>query len=229
MPPHNLNEVADAVCYFIDNQECGIKDLMKKVEGPDFPTGGIICGREGIRDAYMTGRGRLLVHAKANVESQKGGRESIIITEIPYQVNKNNLIQSMARLINDKKIEGISDLRDESDKDGMRIVVEMKRGQNAEVVLNQLYKHTQMQETFGVIMLALVDNRPKLLNLKEIISLYVDHRKEIIIRRTKYELKKAEDRAHILEGLKIAIKNLDRIIAIISRAYKKDRDVKRHS
>ena len=218
IPPHNLGEIVDAICYFIENPQCEIKDLMKKVKGPDFPTGGIICGREGIKSAYETGRGRLLVHAKANVEQHKNGKECIVITEIPYQVNKSNLIESIANLINNKKIEGIADLRDESDKDGMRIVVEIKRGQNAEVVLNQLYKHTQMQETFGVIMLALVNNRPKILNLQEMISLYVAHRKEIVIRRTKYELKKAEDRAHILEGLKIALKNLDKIIALIKKS-----------
>ncbi|MDD5439997.1 MAG: DNA topoisomerase 4 subunit A, partial [Candidatus Omnitrophica bacterium] len=218
IPPHNLREVAEAITYHIDNPDCEIKDLMKKITGPDFPTGGIICGRDGIRDAYMTGRGRLLVHAKANVEQHKNGKENIVITEIPYQVNKNNLIESIASLINDKKIEGISDLRDESDKDGMRIVVELRRGQNAQIVLNQLYKHTQMQETFGVIMLALVDNRPRVLNLKEMIALYVDYRKDVIIRRTKFELKKAEDRAHILEGLKIAIENVDRIVAIIKKA-----------
>jgi len=227
MPPHNLTEVVDAIAYFIDNPKCAISDLMKKVKGPDFPTGGIICGREGIKNAYMTGRGRILVHAKANVEQLKNGKENIVVSEIPYQVNKNNLIQSMARLITDRKIEGISDLRDESDKDGMRLIIELKRGQNADVVLNQLYKHTQMQETFGVIMLALVDNRPRILNLKEIISLYIDHRKEIIVRRTKFELKKAEDRAHILEGLKIALKYLDRIIKIIRKS--KDPQVAKHA
>ncbi len=218
IPPHNLGEIVDAICHLIDNPQCGVKDLMKKVKGPDFPTGAIICGKDGIQDAYTKGRGKILVNAKANTEQQKNGRESIVVTEIPYQVNKNNLIQSIARLINEKRIEGISDLRDESDKDGMRIVIELKRGQNAEIVLNQLYKHTQMQETFGVIMLALVENRPRLLNLKEMMSFYIDHRKEIIIRRTKYELKKAEDRAHILEGLKIALKNLDKIIALIKKS-----------
>ncbi len=218
IPPHNLGEVVDAICYLIDNPQCGVKDLMKKVKGPDFPTGGIICGKDGLKDAYTKGRGRILVNAKANTEQQKNGKESIVVTEIPYQVNKSNLIQSIARLINEKKVEGISDLRDESDKDGMRIVIELKRGQNAEIILNQLYKHTQMQETFGVIMLALVENRPRLLNLKEMASFYVDHRKEVIIRKTKYELKKAEDRAHILEGLKIALKNLDKIITLIKKS-----------
>ncbi len=218
IPPHNLSEVVEGIMYLIDHPDCGIKDLMKKIKGPDFPTGGIICGTDGIKKAYETGRGRLLVHAKASVESQKLGKESIVVTEIPYQVNKNNLISSIANLVQDKKIEGISDLRDESDKDGMRIVIELKRSANAQVILNQLYKHTQMQTTFGVIMLALVENRPRVLNLKEILSFYVDHRKDVIVKRTIFEKEKAEARAHILEGLKIALKNLDRIINIIKKS-----------
>jgi len=218
IPPHNLTEVADGIVYLIDNQNCTIKDLMKKVKGPDFPTGGIICGREGIKKAYETGRGRLLVHAKAGIEEQRGGKENIVITEIPYQVNKSNLIESVARLVQDKKVEGISNLRDESDKDGMRIVIELKRGQNSQIILNQLYKHTQMQTTYGVIMLALVDNRPRILDLKEMLSHYVDHRKEIITRRTRFDKEKAEARAHILEGLKIALKNLDKIINLIKKS-----------
>jgi len=218
IPPHNLTEVVEGISYLIENPDCEIKDLMKKIKGPDFPTGGIICGKEGIKKAYETGRGRLLVHAKAFVEEQKGGREKIIITEIPYQVNKNNLILSIANLVQTKKVEGIADLRDESDKSGMRIVIELRRNTNSQVILNQLYKHTQMQTTYGVIMLALVDNRPKVLNLKEILSLYITHRKNIIIRRTIFEKEKAETRAHILEGLKIALKNLDRIIRIIKKS-----------
>jgi len=218
IPPHNLSEVVEGISYLIDNPDCQVKDLAKKIKGPDFPTGGIICGREGIKKAYETGRGRLLVHAKASVESQKAGKESIVITEIPYQVNKNNLITSIAGLVQDKKVEGISDLRDESDKDGMRIVVELKRSSNAQVILNQLYKHTQMQTTYGVIMLAIVDRRPKILNLKEMLSSYVSHRKEMIKRRTKFDKEKAEARAHILEGLKIALKNLDKIISIIKKS-----------
>jgi len=221
IPPHNLSEVIKGVCHFIDDPDCTVKDLMKHIKGPDFPTGGIICGGEGIKDAYEKGRGRLLVHAKAFVESQKNGKENIVITQIPYQVNKNNLITAIAKLVQEKKIEGISDLRDESDKEGMRIVVELKRGQNSQVVLNQLYKHTQMQTTFGVITLALVHNRPQILNLKEVIFHYVNHRKEIVIRRTKFDLAKAEARAHILEGLKIAIKNLDRIIKIPERSQRR--------
>jgi len=218
IPPHNLSEVIKGVCHFIDEPHCTVKDLTKYIKGPDFPTGGIICGTEGIKDAYEKGRGKLMVHAKALVESQKNGKESIVITQIPYQVNKNNLITSIAKLVQDKKIEGISDLRDESDREGMRVVVELRRGQNAQVVLNQLYKHTQMQTTFGVIMLALVHNRPQILNLKEIISHYVSHRKEIIVRRTKFDLEKAEARAHILEGFKIAIKHLDKVINIIKKS-----------
>jgi DNA gyrase subunit A len=218
IPSHNLTEVVGGITHLIDNSDCTIKDLMKMIKGPDFPTGGIICGRGGIKEAYEKGRGRLLVHAKASVEPQKNGKESIIITEIPYQVNKNNLISSIAKLVQEKKIEGISDLRDESDKDGMRIVIELKRGQNSQIILNQLYKRTQMQTTFGVIMLALVDNRPKVLNLKEMLSLYIGHRKNIIIKRTKFDKEKAEARAHILEGLKIALKNLDKIIKIIKKS-----------
>ncbi len=218
IPPHNLSEVVAGITYLIDNPDCEIKDLTKKIKGPDFPTGGIICGKEGIKKAYETGRGRLLVHAKASIESQKGGKESIVITEIPYQVNKNNLITSIAGLVQDKKIEGISDLRDESDKDGMRIVIELKRSSNAQVILNQLYKHTQMQTTYGVIMLAIVDRRPKILNLKEMLSSYISHRKEMIIKRTIFDKEKAEARAHILEGLKIALKNLDKIIRIIKKS-----------
>jgi len=218
MPPHNLREVVAAIFHLIDYPDCTIKDLMKVVKGPDFPTGGIICGKEGIKSAYETGRGKLLVHAKAVVESQKSGKENIIITEIPYQVNKNNLISSIASLVQDKKIEGISDLRDESDKDGMRVVIELKRGQNSQIILNQLFKRTQMQTTYGVIMLALVDNRPKILNLKEILSLYVDYRKEIVVKRTRFEKEKAEARAHILEGLKIALKNLDKVISVIKKS-----------
>lgn len=215
IPPHNLTEIIDAEIKVIDNPDVTIKDLMKIVKGPDFPTGGIICGLEGIRQAYETGRGLLKLHAKAAIETQKGNRESIVITEIPYQLNKTKLIENIADLVQDKKIEGISDIRDESDKDGMRIVIDLKRDQNAQVVLNQLYKRTQMETTFGVIMLALVDEKPKVLNLKEAIAIHVKHREEIIRRRTQFELDKAEKRAHILEGLKIAIDQLNKIIKTI--------------
>ncbi|NQT45872.1 MAG: DNA gyrase subunit A [Candidatus Omnitrophica bacterium] len=215
IPPHNLTEVIDGICALIDDPQIDIKGLMKYVKGPDFPTGGIISGVEGIKQAYHTGRGRLKVHAKAAVEEQKGGREFIIISEIPFQVNKTTLIESIAKLVQDKKVEGISDLRDESDKDGMRIVIELRKSANAQVILNQLYKHTQMQVTFGVIMLALVDARPRVLNLKQAMSYYVDHRKDVVVKRTRYLLRKAQERAHILEGLKIALDNLDRIIKTI--------------
>jgi DNA gyrase subunit A len=215
IPPHNLREIAEAVMFVVDEPGCDPKDLLKKVKGPDFPTGGIIRGYEGIRNAYTTGRGLLKVHAKAFIEEQKNSKEAIIIKELPYQVNKANLIESIADLVADKKIDGITDLRDESDKDGMRIVIEARRGTNSKVILNQLYKHTQMQTTFGVIMLALVDGRPCVLNLKEVLEEFIRHRKEIVIRRTKYDLEKAQDRAHILEGLKIALKELDRVIKII--------------
>ena len=218
IPPHNLKEITDAVTFVIDTPDCEPKDLLKKVKGPDFPTGGIIYGVEGIRNAYTTGRGLLKIHAKAVVEEQKNGKESIVIKEIPYQVNKSSLIESIADLVQEKKIEGISDLRDESDKDGMRVVIDLKRGENAQVILNQLYKHTQMQTTFGVIMLALVDGRPRVLNLKDVILEFIKHRKEVVIRRTRHDLEKAQERAHILEGLKIALKDLDRVIRIIKQS-----------
>lgn len=215
IPPHNLREVAEAVTFVIDSPDCEPKDLLKKVKGPDFPTGGIIRGTEGIKNAYTKGRGLIRVNAKAFIEEGKNGKEAIIIKEIPYLVNKSNLIESIANLVQSKKIEGITDLRDESDKDGMRIVIELKRGENAKIILNQLYKHTQMQETFGVIMLALVEGRPRVLNLKEVLDEFIRHRKEIITRRTRFDLEKAQDRAHILEGLKIALKFLDRVIKTI--------------
>ncbi|MFC1667103.1 DNA gyrase subunit A [Candidatus Omnitrophota bacterium] len=215
IPPHNLTEIADAIVKVISDPGVSIKDLMKIVKGPDFPTGGTICGKEGIKEAFEKGRGKLKLHAKAAVESQKGNRESIIITEIPYQVNKSKLIENIADLVQDKKIEGISDIRDESDREGMRIVIDLKRDQNVQIILNQLYKRTQMETTFGVIMLALVDNKPKILNLKEALELYIKHRESIIKRRTQFELNKAEKRAHILEGLKIAVDSINKIIKTI--------------
>ncbi|MBU4457287.1 MAG: DNA gyrase subunit A [Candidatus Omnitrophica bacterium] len=215
IPPHNLTEIVDAIIKVIAEPGVSIKDLMKIVKGPDFPTGGIICGREGIKEAHETGRGRLKLHARAAIEQQKGNREAIIITEIPYQVNKSKLIENIADLVQDKKIEGISDIRDESDKEGMRIVIDLKRDQNAQIILNQLYKRTQMETTFGVITLALVDGRPKVLNLKEAIELYIKHREIIVRRRTQFELNKAERRAHILEGLKIAVDQINKIIKTI--------------
>jgi len=222
IPPHNLNEIVDALCYVIDHPSCKVEDLLKIVKGPDFPTGAMICGTDGIVSAYKTGRGSLKVHARAHVEQKKQGKEDIVVTEIPYQVSKSRLITTIAVLVKDKKMDGITDIRDESDKDGMRIVFEIRRGCNTEVVLNQLYKHTQMQETFGVIMLAIVNGQPKILNLKEMLDHFIAHRKEVVIRRTKYDLAKAEERAHILEGLKIAIKNLDEVIATIKKSKDPD-------
>lgn len=215
MPPHNLGEVCDATIHLIDTPEATNKDLNKIVKGPDFPTGGVICGRDGIKSAYETGRGKLTVRAVANIEKQKGKKDSIILTELPYQVNKANLITAIAGLVQEKKIEGITDIRDESDKDGIRVVIEMRRDVEPQVVLNRLYKHTQMETTFGIINLALVNNSPKVLTLKEMISHYVDHRRIIIRRRTQFDLDKALKRAHILEGLRIAIDNINKIIKTI--------------
>jgi len=215
IPPHNLNEVADAIAYLLDNPAAEIKDLMRSIKGPDFPTGGIICGKAGIKDAYTTGRGKLTVRAKATVEHQKNGKDLIVVTEIPYQVQKAATIEAIADLVEEKKLEGISDIRDESDKDGMRIVVELKRDIEPQIILNQLFKHTQLETTFGVIMLALVENRPRVLNLRQMLDYYIAHRKVIIRRRTQFELDKALRRAHILEGLKIALQFIDRIIKTI--------------
>ncbi|OGX39962.1 MAG: DNA gyrase subunit A [Omnitrophica WOR_2 bacterium RIFCSPLOWO2_01_FULL_41_12] len=215
MPPHNLGEVIDATVYTLDNPGCEIKDLMRYVKGPDFPTGGLICGREGIKEAYTNGKGKLTLRASASIEHQKQGKDSIVITEIAYQTNKASLIESIAALVEEKKIEGISDVRDESDKEGVRIVIELRRDAEPQIILNQLFKHTQLEVTFGIINLALVDGRPRILNLKQLIEYYILHRKEIIRRRTTFDLEKAKQRAHILEGLKIALKFLDRIIKTI--------------
>jgi DNA gyrase subunit A len=225
IPTHNLNEVVDALVALIDNAETDNERLLEYIPGPDFPTGGIIQGKKGIVEAYRTGRGRIVLRARANVERQKSGKESIVITEIPYQINKSNLLERIAHLVRDKLIEGISDLRDESDRDGMRIVVELKRDAQTEVVLNQLFKHTQMQTTFGVIMLALVDGQPKVLTLKDMLTFFLEHRHEVITRRTQFELNKAEHRAHILEGLKIALDHIDAVIKLI-RASKTVEDAK---
>ncbi|MCF8382317.1 MAG: DNA gyrase subunit A [Chlorobium sp.] len=216
IPPQNLREVVDGIIAVIENPEIEIADIMKHVIAPDFPTGGIIYGYEGVRQAYLTGRGKVVIRARALVEvTQKNGRESIIVTELPYQVNKVRLIEKIVELVHDKKLEGIADIRDESDRDGMRLVIELKRDAVAKVVLNNLYKHTPMQETFGVIMLALVDGVPRVLNLKEMMHYYIKHRNEIVLRRTKYDLTAAEKRAHILEGLKICLDNLDEVITTI--------------
>lgn len=218
IPPHNLCEVADAVTHLVDNPECEVSDLRKFILGPDFPTGGIIYGSQGITECYDTGRGRISVRARAVVEEKQGGREQIVITEIPFQVNKARLIEQIADLVRAKKITDISDLRDESDRDGMRMVIELKRDANPSVVLNQLYKRTQMQVTFGVIMLALVDGQPRTLNLKEVLQPYIDHRHEVITRRTQFDLDQAEAREHLLEGLTIAVDNIDEVIKIIRKS-----------
>jgi DNA gyrase subunit A len=225
IPPHNLGEVVDAIVAVIDNPETEIKELLKYVKGPDFPTGATICGTEGIKSAYNTGRGIIKIRAKIEIEELKGTRQALVINEIPYQVNKSNLIENIAALVNDKKIEGISDVRDESDKDGMRLVIDLKRDANAQVILNLLYKHTALQSTFGIIMLALVDGSPKVLNLKQIIEQYILHRKEVIVRRTKFDLEKAKARDHIVEGLIKAVDILDKIIKTI-RASKNPAEAK---
>ena len=215
IPPHNLAEVIDAIVYILDNENATLDDIMKIIKGPDFPTGGYIIGKKGIRDAYATGKGKIIVRAKATVEQTSKGRQRIIITELPYMVNKARLIEKIAELVHEKKIDGISDIRDESDKEGLRIVIEIKKDADANVVLKQLYKNTQLQDSFGIIMLALVDNQPKVLTLMDMLNLYIEHQKEIIVRRTRYDLKKAEERAHILEGLKKALDHIDEIISII--------------
>ena len=214
IPPHNLGEVIDGTVMLIDNPETTVLELMSVIKGPDFPTGATIMGKAGIRAAYETGKGKVIVRANAEIE-EENSRHRIVVTELPYQVNKAKLIESIADLVKDKRIVGISDLRDESDRDGMRIVIELKRDANPNVILNLLYKHTKMQDTFGVIMLALVDNAPRILNLKEVLNNYIDFQKKVIIRRTNFELDKARARAHILEGLRIALDNIDEVISII--------------
>lgn len=225
IPPHNLNEVIDAIVTLIDNEDATIDDLMEDIKGPDFPTGAFILGKKGIESAYRTGRGRVQMRAVAEIEENSKGRSRIIVTEIPYQVNKARLIEKIVELVRDKVIEGISDLRDESDRDGMRIVIEVKRDANPNIIINNLYKHTQMQATFGIIMLALVDGEPRVLNLKEVLTHYLNHQIEIITRRTQFDLNKAEARAHIVEGLKIALDNIDQVIKII-RGAENDEDAK---
>jgi DNA gyrase subunit A len=215
IPPHNLSEVVDGLVMMIDNPEVSIPELMTAIKGPDFPTSGFIHGYEGIKQSYMTGRGIVQMRARATIEEGKGDRESIIVTELPYQVNKARLLERIAELVQEKKITGISEIRDESDREGMRIAIDLKKGEITNVVLNQLFKHTAMQSTFGVIMLALVNNQPRVLNLRKLLSNFIQHRREVVVRRTKYDLKKAEERAHILLGLKIALENLDAVIALI--------------
>ena len=221
MPPHNLSEVIDGTIAYIDNNNIEISELINHIKAPDFPTGGIIYGYDGVKEAFETGRGRVVIRGKATFE-EVNGRECIIVTEIPYLVNKSDMIQKTAQLINDKKIEGISNIRDESDRKGMRIVYILKRDAIPNIVLNKLFKHTSLQSSFSVNNIALVKGRPKLLNLKEMIVHFVDHRHEVVVRRTKYELKKAEDRAHILEGLIIASDNIDDMISIIKASINAD-------
>ena len=220
IPPHNLREVISATIAYIDNKDITIKELMQYIKGPDFPTGAMILGVSGIEEAYNTGRGKLIIRGEASIEQVTNSKQRIIISSLPYQVNKAKLIENIAELVKDKKIEGISDIRDESDRDAsVRVTIELKRDANPQLILNLLYKHTQLQSTFGVINLALVNNQPKILNLKDSIEIFVSHRKEVIIRRSKFELKKAEARLHILEGLRIAIENIDEVIRIIRSAY----------
>jgi len=225
VPPHNLREICDAIIALIDKPETAAEDLLKIVKGPDFPTAGIIYGTQGIRDCYLNGRGSMKMRAKVQVEEGKGGRMSLVVTEIPFQVNKTSLLEKIADMVREGKIAGISDLRDESDRDGMRIVIELKKDANPKVVLNQLFVHTPLQTTFGAIMLALVDNRPQVLTLRGLLDQYIRHRREVVRRRTAFDLAEAEKRAHILEGLKIALDHLDEVIALIRKA--KDTDTAR--
>ena len=216
IPPHNLNELISGLVALLENPEINIEEIIENhIKGPDFPTAGYIMGSDGIKSAYTTGRGRVVMRGKASIEEMESGKEKIIITELPYQVNKANLVEKIAELVRDKKLEGISDLRDESDKDGIRVVVECKRDAIGEVILNNLYKYTALQDTFGVILLALVDGVPKVMNLIEMLQHFLDFRRQVIINRTKFELKEAEDRSHILEGLKKALENIDEVISII--------------
>ncbi len=215
IPPHNLGEVIDGMCYYIDNPEASLDELMQYIKGPDFPTAGIVMGRAGIRAAYGTGRGKIVVRARTEIAETKNGRYQIVVSELPYQVNKRRLIESIADLVKDKKIEGIADINDYSNREGMRMVIDLKRDANAQVVLNQLFSFTQLQISYGIILLALVHGEPKILTLKQILDHYIDHQKEVIVRRTRYDLKKAQERAHILEGLMIALDFIDEVIAIL--------------
>ena len=216
IPPHNLNELLSGLKALLENSEISIEELIKDhIYGPDFPTGGLIFGIDGLQSAYKTGRGRVVMRAKTIIEELPNGKEVIIINEIPYQVNKSTLVEKIAHLVRDKKIEGISDLRDESDKDGIRIVIECKRDAIASIVLNNLFKYSQLQETFGVNMLSLIDGIPQIMNLKTMLIHFLDFRREVVIKRTRFELKEAENRSHILEGLKIAQENIDEIVRLI--------------
>ena len=215
IPPHNANEICDGITMVIDNPDVTIEELMNAIKGPDFPTGAMICGTQGIKDGYLTGRGTIIVRARAHTETSKSGRKSIVITEIPYQLNRDNILERMAELVKDDILKGISDIRNESDREGSRLVIDLKKGEDEEVVLNQLYKHTKLQDSFSIIMIGLINNRPETLNLKQMLVYYIEHRKVVIVRRTKYLLEKAQARAHILEGLMIALQNIDKIIKLI--------------
>jgi len=215
IPPHNLNEVIDGTIALIDNPDMSTDELIGYIKGPDFPTGGTILGMSGIRQAYKTGRGKVITRSKTDIEDMGGGKSRIVVTEIPYMVNKARLIERIAKLVRDKRIEGIANIRDESDRNGMRIVIETKRDDNPEIILNYLFKHTQMQETFGVILLALVDDEPRIMGLKEMLFHYIDHQRDVVTRRTRFDLQKAEARAHILEGLLIALDQIDAVIKLI--------------
>ena len=223
IPSHNLSEVVGALVALIDDPEIPIEGLRKYIQGPDFPTGGIITGSEGITQAYHTGKGKITLRGRANIERLKGDRVNLVVSEIPFQVNKSNLLEDIARLARDKLVEGMSELRDESDREGMRIVVELKRDAQPEVVLNQLFKHTQLQVTFGIILLFLSDGQPKVMDLKEMLNLFLAHRHQVITRKTNFELKKAEERAHVLEGLKVAVENIDEVVAIIKGSRNPER------
>ncbi len=225
IPPHNLGEAIDGVVALIENRDLPDRELMKYIKGPDFPGGGIILGRKGIEDAYLTGRGSIKVRSRSEIEPMNNGKNRIVVTEIPYQVNKARLIEKIAELARDKKIDGITDLRDESDRKGMRIVIELRRDVNPQVILNQLYKNTQLQDNFGVIMLALVNGMPQILTLKQMLNHYIDHQEAVVTRRTKYDLAKAEEQAHIVEGLKIAVDNIDEVVKII-RSSQTDQESK---
>lgn len=215
IPPHNVNEICDGITLVIDNPDVTIDDLMQVIKGPDFPTGALICGTEGIKEGYRTGRGTITVRARAHVETSNSGKKSIVVTEIPYQLNRDNILERIAELVRGEQLKGISDIRNESDREGSRLVIDLKKGEDEEVVLNQLYKHTKLQDSFSIIMIALVNNRPETLNLKQMLVYYIEHRRVIILRRTKYLLERAQARAHILEGLKIALQHIDKIIKLI--------------
>ena len=216
IPPHNLVETVTGCLALLANAEITVDELMEIIPAPDFPTAGIIYGLEGVREGYRTGRGRVVIRARTHIEDiEKGGRQAIIVDEIPYQVNKANLLMRIGELVREKKLEGISDLRDESDKSGMRVVIELKRGEVADIILNNLYKLTQLQDSFGMNMVALVDGQPRILNLKQFLEFVLIHRREVVVRRTRFELRRARERGHILEGLAVALSNVDEIIALI--------------